>query len=173
MQHGRARSSTRSQQQRTANRVPATQRHAAEAGDDLGRPSRRRRLRPVWLRAHFHSKAGMRLFPSGTWPPLPIATASYTSSDRHNYSAIDQNSRPPIVKGGSPPKKRHMRSLPPFALHLKYAPKSGSDWKPSCSITPPLLSEGNLPETVLPRYVPMIGPSDDSALNPGMFISTS
>jgi hypothetical protein len=91
----------------------------------------------------------------------------------HVHSAIDQIRRPPIVKGGSPAKKRHMRSPPPFALHLQYAPKSGSDWKPSCGITPPLPSKGNLPETVFPRYMPTVGPSDDSALNPGMFISCS
>lgn len=79
--------------------------------------------------------------------------------------------RPPIVKGGSPPKKRHMRSPPPFALHLQYAPTSGSDWKRSCGRTRPLPSEGKLPETTFPRYTPMVGPSDDSASNPGMFIS--
>jgi hypothetical protein len=95
------------------------------------------------------------------------------SSADHIHSGIDQNRRPPIVKGGSPAKKRHMRSPPPFALHLQYAPKSGSDWKPSCGITPPLPSKGNLPETVFPRYMPTVGPSDDSALNPGMFISCS
>ena len=31
----------------------------------------------------------------------------------------DQNSRPPIVKGGSPAKKRQTSSGPPAALHLK------------------------------------------------------
>jgi hypothetical protein len=75
------------------------------------------------------------------------------------------------VKGGSPPKKRHMRSPPPFALHLQYAPKSGSDWKRNCGVTPPLRSEVNLPQTAFPRYMPMVGPNADSALNPGMFIS--
>jgi hypothetical protein len=29
----------------------------------------------------------------------------------------------------------------------------------------------NLPKTAFPRYMPMVGPSDDSASNPGMFIS--
>jgi hypothetical protein len=80
---------------------------------------------------------------------------------------------PPIVKGASPPKKRHMRSLPPFALHLKYAPKSGSDWIKSCGTTPPLASEGNLPKTGFPRYVFMVWLSDASASNPGMFIFSS
>src|SRR5689334_14248049 len=46
------------------------------------------------------------------------------------------SSRPPIVNGGSPPKKRHMRSLPPFSLHLQYEPKSGSDAMPNCGATP-------------------------------------
>jgi hypothetical protein len=74
------------------------------------------------------------------------------------------------VKGGSPPKKRHMRSPPPFALHLKYAPTSGSDeaGKLNCAISPPL---PNLPKTAFPRCMPVVGPSDDSASNPGMFIS--
>lgn len=89
----------------------------------------------------------------------------------HVHSAIDQNKRPPIVKGGSPPKKRHMRSLPPFALHLQYAPTSGEpDWKRNCGIIPPLPSKENLPKTAFPRYMPKVGPSDKSALNPGIFI---
>jgi hypothetical protein len=29
----------------------------------------------------------------------------------------------------------------------------------------------DLPKTAFPRYMPMVGPSDDSASNPGMFIS--
>src|SRR5262245_30167001 len=62
-----------------------------------------------------------------------------------------------------------MRSLPPFALHLQYAPRS----EPSCGITPPLPCEGKLARTPLPRYMPVVGPSDRSAVNPGMFISTS
>src|SRR4030095_2394748 len=70
--------------------------------------------------------------------PIGLGPARFTP-------AIDQVRRPPIAKGGSPPKKRHMRSLPPFALHLQYAPKSGSDWKPSCGITPPPPSGGNPP----------------------------
>jgi hypothetical protein len=90
----------------------------------------------------------------------------------HVHSAINQNRRPPIVKGGSPPKKRHIRSPPPFALHLKYAPTSGSDWKRSCGMTPPLPSEGKLPEATFPWNTLMVGPSDDSASNPGMFISS-
>ncbi len=76
-----------------------------------------------------------------------------------------------MVKGGSPPKKRHMRSLPPFALHLQYAPTSGSDWKRSCGITPPLPPDGNLPKTTFAWYMSMVRPSDDSAVNPGIFIS--
>ncbi len=76
------------------------------------------------------------------------------------------------MKGGSPPKKRHMRSPPPFALHLQYAPTSGSDWNRSCGITPPLPSEGKLAKTAFRRYMPMVGPSDKAASNPGMFISS-
>ena len=77
------------------------------------------------------------------------------------------------MKGGSPPKKRQMRSSPPFNLHLQYEPTSGSDWKRSCGLTPPMPSEGYLPTKGLPWYKSMFGPSDDSALNPGMFISIS
>ena len=40
----------------------------------------------------------------------------------------------PIMKGGSPPKKRQISSLPPFARHLKYAPRSGSDPIRACGI---------------------------------------
>src|SRR5436309_2854509 len=89
----------------------------------------------------------------------------------HVHSAINQKRRPPIVKGGSPPKKRHMRSPPPFALHLKYAPTSGSDWKRSCGMTRPPRSEGKLPEATFPRYMPMVGPSEASASNPGIFMT--
>lgn len=102
------------------------------------------------------------------WIPL----RSIRARIGHVHSAIDWNRRRPIVKGGSPPKKRHMRSLPPFALHLKYAPKSGSPTrKRSCGMTCLLPSEGKLAETTFPRYMLMVGPSDASAVNPGMFIS--
>jgi hypothetical protein len=47
---------------RTADRVRKTRRHAAEAGDDLGRPPRQQPLRPVRQRAH------RRLVP---WHPGP------------------------------------------------------------------------------------------------------
>jgi hypothetical protein len=36
---------------------------------------------------------------------------------------------------------------------------------------PPLPSEGKLAKTPFPRYMPMAGPSDEAASNPGMFIS--
>ena len=61
------------------------------------------------------------------------------------------------MKGGSPPKKRHMRSLPPFDLHLKYAPTSGSDWKRSCGITFPLPPEGSPPKEPSPDICPWLG----------------
>src|SRR5215213_6542861 len=36
-----------------------------------------------------------------------------------------------------------------------------------------LLIASNLPEATFPRYIPMVGPSDDSTVNPGRFIHTS
>lgn len=82
-----------------------------------------------------------------------------------------QKRRPPIVKGGRPPKKRHMRSPPPLALHLKYAPKStpDSNSRPSCGIARPPSFEAYPANTVLPRHLLTVGPSDASALNPGTF----
>src|SRR5215213_311276 len=77
-----------------------------------------------------------------------------------------------MVKGGSPPKKRHTRSLPPFARHLKYEPMSGSDvaGKRNCGMTRPP-SDGNLLKASFPGNLSLVGPSDNSALNPGRFIS--
>ena len=79
------------------------------------------------------------------------------------------------MKGGSPPKKRHTSSLPPFALHLKYEPRSGSDWKRSCGMTPtlPLPPDGDLLIAASCRYVRSVGLIDASAPNPGIFIATS
>jgi len=76
----------------------------------------------------------------------------------------------PIVKGGSPPKKRQINSLPPFARHLKYAPRSGSDPIRACGIKLPPSFE-RLSPTALTRYVSIVGRSDCSAVNPGIFIS--
>jgi len=76
----------------------------------------------------------------------------------------------PIVKGGSPPKKRQISSLPPFARHLKYAPRSGSDPIRACGIKLPPSFE-RLSPTALTRYVSIVGRSDCSAVNPGIFIS--
>src|SRR5262245_8412966 len=85
---------------------------------------------------------------------------------------VRQIKRPPIVKGGSPAKKRHMSSPPPFARHLKYSPKSGSPPNPSrCGTTPPLPSDRKRTKTLFPGYLPMVGPSAAAALNPGMFTS--
>jgi len=70
---------------------------------------------------------------------FPSFDACYAGQDRRR-SLNDQNKRRPIVKGGSPAKKRHTRSPPPFALHLKYSPTSGSTWKRSCGATPPVPS---------------------------------
>src|SRR5678815_2032037 len=75
-----------------------------------------------------------------------------------------------MVNGGSPPKKRQTRSPPPFCLHLKYAPISGSDvaGNRNCDTTRWLSSEG---EQGCERYTRFVVPSDASAVNPGMFIS--
>ena len=85
----------------------------------------------------------------------------------HVHSATDQNMRLPMVNGGSPPKKRQMRSLPPLILHLQYEPTSGSDWKRSCGLTPPMPFRGHLPTTAFSWYMPMVGPRDASAEKPG------
>jgi hypothetical protein len=98
-------------------------------------------------------------------------TASYAGRPR---SLGDQKRRPPIVKGGRPAKKRHMRSPPPLALHLKYSPRSGSPPKrSSCGKTPPMPCAGHLPGTIFRWYMSMVGPSDASAVNPGILISIS
>src|SRR4051812_14143732 len=36
----------------------------------------------------------------------------------------------------------------------------------------PLLTAPNPPKTAFPRYMPLDGPRDDSALNPGIFMSS-
>ena len=61
-----------------------------------------------------------------------------------------------------------MRTIDPKESKSRFRLRA-DEAKNSCAgeISP----EPNLPKTAFPRYVPLVRPSDDSASNPGMFIS--